>query len=181
MRTGTLLLMLLASLFNTLAGAAQDVSWSAVKHQIRSAFPEVEQLSTDTLAARLARSDGPVPLLLDTRTEAEFEVSHLPGARRLDPDTPDLSPLADLPLDTPIVTYCSVGYRSSAMARRLQEAGFRNVANLEGSIFAWANEGRPVYRGGERVPYVHPYNALWGRLLNEDLRWTPKLQNSSGR
>ena len=48
--------------------------------------------------------------------------------------------------------------------------GYTEVYNLEGSIFAWANEGRPVYRGKERVQVVHPYDKIWGRLLKKSLR-----------
>jgi hypothetical protein len=60
------------------------------------------------------------------------------------------------------------------MAERLQKAGFTNVMNLEGSIFQWANEGRPVYRDAAEVQQVHPYDGIWGKLLDKDLRaYTP--------
>jgi len=58
-----------------------------------------------------------------------------------------------------------VGYRSSILARKLQTLGFKEVHNLEGSIFKWANEGRPLVQGQTTVHKVHPYNAHWGRLL----------------
>ena len=45
----------------------------------------------------------------------------------------------------------------------------KNVFNLEGSLFKWANEGRPVYRGSERVQEVHPFDEDWGELLDESL------------
>ncbi len=139
-----------------------------LKKNIRAAHPDIRHISSDSLAAWLA-SPVPAPLLLDVRAEAEFAVSHLPHARRLDPDTPDLTLLQDLPPDTPMVTYCSVGYRSSAMAERLREAGFTNVSNLEGSIFEWANEDHPVYRGDRVVQQVHPYDKIWGLLLKKEL------------
>ena len=63
-----------------------------------------------------------------------------------------------------------MGYRSARIADRLETAGFRDVRNLTGSIFQWANEGRPVVRDGEPVREVHPYDAVWGRLLDRDLR-----------
>ncbi len=146
----------------------QSLSWRAVEAQIRSRFPDVQQLSTDSLAAMIARGDRPI--LLDVRTQAEYNVSHLPGARRLDPEATTFPTLEAVPHDTPIVLYCSVGYRSSSLAQRLQEKGFANVANLEGSIFRWANEGRVVVRSNVVVHKVHPYNALWGRLLNSEYR-----------
>ena len=142
-----------------------------VLREVRADFPEVRQISTDSLATRLGKEAAP-PLLLDVRTPEEFAVSHLAGAVRVDPDAQDFPALAALPRDVPIVTYCSVGYRSSRTAERLQRLGFTSVSNLEGSLFRWANEGRPVYQGGERVEAVHPFDTLWGRLLRAELRAT---------
>jgi rhodanese-related sulfurtransferase len=149
---------------------AQGLVWSSLLSSIRSQYPAVPQLSTDSLAVWLDDPDRPAPVLLDVRTPDEYAVSHLAGAIRIDPDTEDYTALADLPPGTPIVAYCSVGYRSSALADRLLRAGFSNVNNLEGSIFTWANESRPVYRDSVEVRQVHPYNRLWGTLLDRSLR-----------
>ena len=143
--------------------------WSALKRLIRSRFPHVQHITTDELADWLSQSANQQPVLLDTRTEAEFAVSHLLGAERIEPDTQDLAHLSRLAQDTPIVTYCSVGYRSSALCDRLRLAGFTRAVNLEGSIFAWANAGYPVYRNTDVVRQVHPYNAVWGVLLHHEL------------
>ncbi len=153
------------------AGCTQERAWSLVLQNVRADFPEVRQISTDSLATRLGEEATP-PLLLDVRTPEEFAVSHLAGAVRVDPDGQEFPDLADLPRDAPVVTYCSVGYRSSRTAERLRRMGFTNVSNLEGSLFRWANEGRPVYRDDERVEAVHPFDGLWGRLLDADLRAT---------
>ncbi len=131
------------------------VTWPAIKARIAKEFPSVKSIGT----AELAKTE-PKPVLLDVRTVAEFDVSRLAGARRVDPDA--AATTVALPKNTPIVTYCSVGYRSAKFAKRLQEAGFTNVRNLEGSIFQWANEGRPIEPGTK----VHPYNKKWGVLLD---------------
>jgi rhodanese-related sulfurtransferase len=171
----------LLSFFATLAGCAQELAWPVVKRSIASDFPAVRHVTTDSLAEWLdasERGERAAPLLLDAREPDEYAVSHLRGAKRIDPDA---SPADALPAalegvepDAPVVLYCSVGYRSSKLAAELQEAGFTNVANLEGSIFEWANEGREVVRGqGEDaapVRAVHPYDATWGRLLDRELR-----------
>jgi rhodanese-related sulfurtransferase len=107
-------------------------------------------------------------VLLDARQPSEYRVSHLRGARRIDPDHPDIEGLS-VPRDARVVVYCAVGWRSGDVASRLQEAGYRQVYNLEGGIFGWANRGRPVYRDGERVRRVHPYDETWGRLLDREL------------
>ena len=58
------------------------------------------------------------------------------------------------------------------MALFLINEGYPNVYNLEGSIFAWANEGRKIYHGKRETDKVHPYDKIWGRLLKNSLRVT---------
>lgn len=77
-----------------------------------------------------------------------------------------------------VVVYCSVGYRSSRFASRLMQEGVQlpdgGLYNLEGSIFKWANEGRPLVCNDRPVQEVHPYSWAWGKLLKSDLRaYTP--------
>lgn len=165
----TLVLTTLLSLFGIGTGCGQDLGWSAVDRMIEQSHPSARHLSTDSLAALLADSTKPPLVLLDTRPVEEYRVSHLQGARRLDPDATTFPVLDDVPKDTLIVAYCSVGYRSSGVVERLQQAGFTNVYNLEGSIFQWANEDRPVYRDHQVVRQVHPFNRTWGTLLNDEL------------
>lgn len=173
-RTPILLLAIAhAGLFATQLGCSfgASASWPLIKKAIRLRNPSVAQLSTQELATWLARPDTTSPLLLDIRAPEEFAVSHLQNAR-LAPALDDaLDHLADAPSDTPIVAYCSVGFRSSDLAEQLQKDGFTRVYNLEGSIFQWANEGRPVYREGEEVDEVHPYGGLWKQLLKPQLRF----------
>lgn len=143
--------------------------WAEVEEKIRTRFPTVPQISSHELAAWLDDGHRMAPLLLDVRQSEEFAVSHLPGAIRIDPAAERPTLPKGVTFDTPIVTYCSVGYRSSALARRLIALGFSDVSNLEGSIFQWANEGRLVVRNGRPVREVHPFDPRWGRLLDSDL------------
>ena len=151
-------------------GSCRGVSWFFVKRSLRGKFQHVHWITTGQLAEWLAAKDRPQPVLLDVRTPAEWQVSHLPGARRVDPKADPQTAAAGLPKDAPIVTYCSIGYRSAAMAERLRAAGYSHVQNLEGSIFQWANEHRPLVREGAPVTRVHPYSAAWGRLLAPEVR-----------
>ncbi len=146
-------------------------TWDSLLVMIRRKFPGVPQLSPRELAEWLADTNRPAPVLIDARDAREFAVSQLAGAR----NATSVAAVQALKLasDQPIVVYCSVGYRSSALAEKLAKSGFTRVSNLEGSIFAWANEGRPVHRGTDRVRQVHPYDTKWGELL--DHRWHPPL------
>lgn len=127
--------------------------------------PGVRWISRGALAARLASSEPPI--LLDARAEEEVAVSTIRGARRIDPRAPRVE---EVPRDRDVVVYCSIGVRSAHVAERLAHAGHARVWNLEGGIFGWANEGRPLWRGDARASTVHPYDALWGLLLRADLR-----------
>lgn len=149
-------------------GPSRASDLDGVTVQVRARFPEVRQVSVDELERQLV--EGRPPVLLDVRQPAEFEVSHLPGARLATDLRRALEALRGVDRDHPVVVYCSVGHRSSGLAEELTAAGYTAVANLEGSIFAWANSGRPVYRGGEVVGQVHPYDHTWGRLLEPGLR-----------
>lgn len=150
-------------------GCSQDLSWRAVNRMIAANFPDTPTITTDSLEVRLSDSSLVRPLLLDARSPEEFAVSHLPKAQRVDPEAETFPALDTLAQDTPIVVYCSVGYRSARVAAQLREQGFTNVANLEGSIFRWANEGRRIVRNGTPVQAVHPYDRTWGTLLDDTL------------
>jgi rhodanese-related sulfurtransferase len=149
---------------------SRSIDWFLLKQSLRYRFPKVKWIATEELAEWLADKNRPPPVLLDVRTKEEWDASHIPGARRVDPDAPIEKANSGISKDTPIVTYCAVGYRSGVVATKLREAGFINVQNLEGSIFQWANEHRSLVRDNKPVKTVHPYGSLWGRLLTDDAR-----------
>jgi rhodanese-related sulfurtransferase len=104
-------------------------------------------------------------IVLDAREYAEYAVSHLPGARFIGYDSFDVKQLADIPKDSPIVVYCSVGYRSGNVVEKMQKAGYSNVANLWGGIFHWVNMGNAVENESGPTNKIHPYSNKWGKWL----------------
>ncbi len=148
----------------------EALRWKAVDRMIAQSHGSVPAISTGTLAERLNQPPSERPLLLDARAPEEYATSHIEGARHYDPERPNTALLDTVATDRPIAVYCSVGYRSAGVVKALRDDGYTNVVNVEGSIFRWANEGRPVVRQGERVRHVHPYDAVWGQLLNDTLR-----------
>ena len=148
----------------------QDLSPRALAPLISLRFPDSPFIEAATLEAWM-EDDSAVELhLLDVRTAEEYAVSHLRGAVHVDPEQPerDSAPPADRAV---VVVYCSVGYRSAAFVEELLARGVGDVYNLDGGIFAWANDGRPLVRDGDPAQRVHPYDALWGHFLRRDLRW----------
>jgi len=133
---------------------------------IREAYPSVPQVSPEALADWMQTSRS--LLLVDVRSREEFAVSHLRGAINVQ-SAKQIAETAEERNPSKTILYCSVGFRSSRMAQILSEQGFADIMNLEGSIFQWANEGHPIYRGEVLVQKVHPFGKRWAGLLKPGL------------
>ncbi|MBI5941014.1 MAG: rhodanese-like domain-containing protein [Caulobacterales bacterium] len=153
-----------------------------VEREVAARYRDVGQITVGELATLRSRQ---TPLLLvDVREADEFAVSRLSGAVRIDPDTSVSdagSMLSGSARGRVVVLYCSVGQRSSAMARRIQgmliERGALNVLNLRGGIFAWHNAGLPLANASGATRYVHPFSGQWRSLLiHPDLASPTPLQ-----
>lgn len=145
----------------------RSLIFNLLKRFIRLKFPFVQRMTTVEFNQRLSDSEDFHPLILDARSEKEYAVSHLAAARRIDvtSDFTAEQALKEVSKNTPIIIYCSVGYRSAKVAQRLKQADFSHVFNLEGGLFQWANEERPMLCNGQLTQLIHPYNAMWGNLL----------------
>mmetsp|Transcript_34331 Transcript_34331/g.81882 ORF Transcript_34331/g.81882 Transcript_34331/m.81882 type:complete len:167 (-) Transcript_34331:7-507(-) len=161
-------------------GLLSGMGWSATIQLCRSSFSKARNISTAELSEMLDNNKTQV-LLLDSRKKEEFDVSHMKGAIYVgeNGEAPEMDEAIrkfqseNAGKEQIIACYCSVGYRSSRLAEKLQtERGLSNVVNVEGSIFKWANEGREVWRQEQRLetPVAHPYNSVWGQLLDSDKR-----------
>ncbi|MBD2448440.1 rhodanese-like domain-containing protein [Nostoc sp. FACHB-152] len=149
----------------------QSLAFSLLKLLIRLSFPTVNQISTEKFAEWLADSAKQQPFVLDARSPAEYAVSHIKTSVRIDPVVPDITALSTVSKNTPIIVYCSVGYRSAKVAQQLDREGFIQIFNLSGGIFQWANEERPMFKDNEHSSQlVHPYNAIWGNFLKHSYR-----------
>lgn len=144
----------------------------SITEKTRTQYPAIEHVTPTRVSSWL--KDKQKLVLLDVREAAEFEVSHLKGSQRVEPNGALESIVQQLKTKAAkgekVVLYCSVGVRSAKLTRRLADAGVKNVYNMNGSIFQWANEGHAVYRDDQQVSKVHPYNRKWGKLLKPELR-----------
>lgn len=158
-----LLPMLIGSIVSLTGCGHRSPDWDALQVEIAMKFPAVKQVSLIDFKQRYQDS-----ILIDVREPAEYAISHLPGAINLQ-DVDRIADLADHAYDNTVVLYCSVGYRSSAIAQQLADIGVDNVVNLQGSLFAWANQGHRLVSRAGITSAVHPYNEYWGQLLNTNI------------
>ncbi len=80
--------------------------------------------------------------LLDVRTEEEWQIAHIEGARLV---TEQLGQelMTQWPKETPIVLHCHHGVRSLDAASYLLGHGFTNVRSMSGGIEAWSRDVDP--------------------------------------
>jgi molybdopterin/thiamine biosynthesis adenylyltransferase/rhodanese-related sulfurtransferase len=91
--------------------------------------------------------------LVDTREPHEYEEAHIEGGRLVPPGiladeigsvVPDRSQR--------VLLYCRSGNRSGKAAEQMAEMGYENVANVEGGILAWQEQGLPVVEAEGLTP-----------------------------
>lgn len=144
-----------------------------ITDHVRKRYPGVPLFTTADLNTWLTDSTKSKPLILDVRSQAEYDVSHLIGAARVDPDAALSSLDLTADLRRVIVCYCGTGERSAAFSTRLQEAGYLRAFSLEGGIIRWANEGRPLTDGQALVTEVRLDDAAQAALLKSSHRAAP--------
>jgi len=103
---------------------------------------QIEELSP---AEAKSEIDAGGVALVDTREPHEYEEAHIEGGRLVPPRllrdeiasvVPDRSQR--------VILYCRSGNRSGKAALEMSELGYENVANVDGGILEWQEQGLPV-------------------------------------
>ena len=77
-------------------------------------------------------------VVLDVRTQAEFDLAHIPGALNLDVNGPDFEKEAGkLDRSKVYLVHCASGIRSMKACNIMRPLGFTNLHNLQGGFRAW--------------------------------------------
>jgi rhodanese-related sulfurtransferase len=90
-------------------------------------------------------------VLVDVRSQAEFDAGHIRDARHL-PQEQVAGAAESLKKfkDKVIVACCESGMRSGAATRVLRTQGFGKVVNLRGGLQAWRAENLPLVKSGDK-------------------------------
>ncbi|CAB4070299.1 Peroxiredoxin-like 2A [Lepeophtheirus salmonis] len=132
---------------------------------VRHKFPKTPVISTQKLLYKL---DGKEKIfLIDCRSKDEFAVSRIPGAIHLEFNAPFhkiKALLTSHETKSFIVPYCSIGYRSSILTNRINSYNSNRALNLEGSIFKWVKEDKPLVDSKNQeleVGSIDMFNLTW--------------------
>lgn len=100
-------------------------------------------ISIEEVTRRLGSDSTPV--ILDVRSQEEFDGGHIPGAIHI-PHDELASRLGEISVakSEEIVVHCQSGGRAKIAEKNLFENGFTNIRDLEGHWKSWSASGLPV-------------------------------------
>ena len=105
--------------------------------QIRTAMNELAPSEWAEL-----QSKTPESVILDVRTDEEFESGYIAGAKNLDirGGASFVSSIQELDKSKAYFVYCRSGARSGQAWQLMEQMGFERVYNLEGGVLAWEGD-----------------------------------------
>ncbi len=99
--------------------------------------------------------------LLDCRDIEEYKTSHIPNSTWIGNDK-DFWNRLPLKNDKPFLIYCSIGYRSSMVGKKIIDSLNLEIFNLEYGIFNYNYNKKPLIDSlGQSTENVHPYSFFW--------------------
>ncbi len=136
---GRFLIILLA--FASMSAWCDVKSKQEISSEAKSNAPHI---SSQQLAG--SQSEKEEFVLLDIRTEAEYEAGHIQGARWFPRGKLEyyIQEVIKDP-NTRIVLYCRTGGRSALATLTLKDMGYTNVVDLEGGFKEWVAGGHTFY------------------------------------
>lgn len=125
---------------------------------------ETRRMDVQTLRERL--SDDEAPRLLDVRTPAEFETSHIPGSYNVPLDTlREHREELRRHLDEDVVLVCRSGNRAVQAEKALAEVGLPGLRVLDGGMAGWEASGAPVRRGRQTWQLERQVRLVAGAIV----------------
>ena len=83
--------------------------------------------------------------LVDVRTPEEHDEGYIANSQNIDYKSPTFDEdIKKLDKTKPVILYCKTGKRSAKCAKKLKEAGFEQIYELEGGITEWKYKGLEV-------------------------------------
>jgi rhodanese-related sulfurtransferase len=138
----TVIALLTSLCIVTTAGAAdvKDEKKPSAERKEAKGFKNVDVTEFEKLRADKQN------VVLDVRTQKEYEAGHIPGAVHIDVNSADFpEKVARLEKDKTYLVHCAAGVRSAKACDKMSHLAFPKLYNLEGGLKAWETAGnKPV-------------------------------------
>jgi rhodanese-related sulfurtransferase len=102
---------------------------------------------------------------LDTRSSEEYELSHIKNALWVGEKNWDMEAIKNIDKKQTLVVYCSVGYRSEKLVKKILRLKSHKTFNLYGGIFDWINKGKPIENRSGITDSIHGFNQNFARWI----------------
>lgn len=80
--------------------------------------------------------------VVDVRSSKEHNTEYIPNSQNIDFNSPTFEEeISKLDKNRPVLLYCRTGRRSAKCAKKLENAGFVKIYELQGGISRWKYEG----------------------------------------
>ncbi|MEH0845634.1 rhodanese-like domain-containing protein [Micromonospora sp. CPCC 205711] len=120
----------------------------------------------DATGLRELIDSGRAPRLLDVRTPAEFETSHIPGSYNVPLDLlKEHREELRNHLDEDVVLVCRSGARATQAGQTLAGVGLPNLKVLDGGIMAWQAANAPIKQGAPRWDLERQVRLVAGSIV----------------
>ncbi|RAO46538.1 rhodanese-like domain-containing protein [Micromonospora saelicesensis] len=120
----------------------------------------------DATGLRELIDSGHAPRLLDVRTPAEFETSHIPGSYNVPLDLlKEHREELRRHLDEDVVLICRSGARATQAEQTLAGVGLPNLKVLDGGILAWQAANAPIRQGAPRWDLERQVRLVAGSIV----------------
>ena len=107
---------------------------------------EVQEVTSQEAFDLIQGNDGnPDLIILDVRTNSEFQAGHIEGALSIDVNLPSFSEeLEQSDRNATYLVYCRSGNRSRIALAIMEDLGFTHIYHLTNGITEWVDVGLPV-------------------------------------
>jgi len=110
----------------------------------RNALKGITNISVQNVNELLKENDL---LILDVRSNEEFNVGHLKGSQNIPVQSLSLKIASILDWkNKKVLVYCHSGGRSLAASQMLKKSGFTKIHNMVGGVSAWVGAGNKLVK-----------------------------------
>lgn len=103
---------------------------------------EVKMVTPEEMQSLLEQEDIQ---LVDVRTEKEYADGYIENSQNIDIKSPTFDEdILKLDKTKPVIVYCKSGGRSAKCTKKLKEAGFIKVYDLDGGLEKWKFSGKEI-------------------------------------
>lgn len=115
---------------------ALSVSLTGCKEEVKG---DIQLVTPQEMKSLLELDDVQ---LVDVRTPEEYAEGFIENSQNIDYNSPSFDQdITKLDKTKPVILYCRSGGRSAKCAKKLKDAGFVKIYDLDGGISKWQHEG----------------------------------------